>query len=49
MLNLDASPWMEQPQLIESKAVVVGGRRVYEFGMSFVLTRVKPDDGKEKK
>jgi len=49
MRNLDASPWMEQPQLIESKAVVVGGRRVYEFGMSFVLTRIKPDDGKEKK
>lgn len=49
MRNLDASPWMEQPQLIESKAVVVSGRRVYEFGMSFVLTRVKPDDGKEKK
>ncbi len=49
MRNLDASPWMEQPQLIESKAVVVGGRRVYEFGMTFVLTRIKPDDGKEKK
>lgn len=49
MRNLDASPWMEQPQLVESKAVVVGGRRVYEFGMSFVLTRIKPDDVKEKK
>ncbi len=49
MRNLDASPWLEQPQLIESKAVVVNGRRVYEFGMNFVLTRVKPDDGKGKK
>lgn len=49
MRNLDASPWMEQPQLVESKAVVAGGRRVYEFGMSFVLTRIKPDDGKGKK
>ncbi|MFN4326766.1 MAG: PilN domain-containing protein [Azonexus sp.] len=49
MRNLDASPWLEQPQLIESKAVVVNGRRVYEFGMNFVLTRVKPDDVKEKK
>ena len=49
MRNLDASPWLEQPQLIESKAVVVNGRRVYEFGMNFVLTRVKPDDGKGQK
>jgi type IV pilus assembly protein PilN len=49
MRNLDASPWMEQPQLIESKAVVSGGRRMYEFGMTFVLTRVGADDGKGKK
>ncbi|MBF1163683.1 MAG: PilN domain-containing protein [Dechloromonas agitata] len=49
MRNLEASPWLEQPQLVESKAVVVNGRRVYEFGMNFVLTRVKPDDVKEKK
>lgn len=49
MRNLDASPWLEAPQLIESKAVVVNGRRINEFGMNFVLTRVKPDDVKEKK
>ena len=41
--------WLEQPQLIESKAVVQNGRRINEFGMNFVLTRVKPEDGKEKK
>jgi type IV pilus assembly protein PilN len=49
MRNLEASPWLEQPQLIESKAVVQNGRRINEFGMNFVLTRVKPEDGKEKK
>lgn len=50
MRNLDASPWLESPQLLESKAVVVNGRRINEFGMTFVLTRVKPDDdGKGRK
>jgi len=50
MRNLEASPWLDQPQLIESKAVVVNGRRINEFGMNFVLTRVAPDDdGKGKK
>ncbi|MCL2524733.1 MAG: PilN domain-containing protein [Betaproteobacteria bacterium] len=49
MRNLDASSWLEQPRLIESKAVVLNGRRVNEFGMNFALTRVKPDDGEKKK
>ena len=49
MRNLEASPWLEAPQLIESKAVVVNGRRINEFGMNFILTRVKQEDGKEKK
>ena len=49
MRNLEASPWLEQPRLIETKAVVLNGRRINEFGMNFVLTRAKPDDGKEKK
>lgn len=49
MRNLDASPWLESPQLIESKAVVINGRRINEFGMTFILTRVKPEDGTVKK
>lgn len=49
MRNLDASPWLESPQLIESKAVVLNGRRINEFGMNFTLTRVKPEDEKVKK
>ncbi len=49
MRNLDASPWLEAPQLIESKAVILNGRRINEFGMNFVLTRVQAEDVKEKK
>lgn len=49
MRNLDSSQWLQSPQLIESKAIVVNGRRINEFGMTFILTRVKPEDGKVKK
>ncbi len=49
MSNLEASPWLEKPQLIEGKAIVVKRPRVYEFGMNFVMTRVKPDEGKGEK
>lgn len=49
MRNLEASPWLESPQLIETKASVLNGRRINEFGMNFVLTRVKPEDAKVKK
>jgi type IV pilus assembly protein PilN len=49
MRNLEASEWLENPQLIESKASVLNGRRINEFAMNVTLTRVKPDDGKVKK
>jgi len=49
MRNLEDSPWIENPQLVESKAVVLNGRRINEFAMFFTLTRAKPDDGKDKK
>lgn len=49
MRNLDTSPWLENPQLVESKAVVLNGRRINEFSMHFTLTRNMPDDGKAKK
>lgn len=39
MRNIDGSPWLENPRLIETKAVVVNGRRVNEFGMDFSLSR----------
>ena len=49
MRNLEASPWLERPQLIEVKATVLNGRRINEFGMNVTLTRVKPEEGKGNK
>ena len=49
MRNLEASPWLEAPQLIEVKASVLNGRRINEFAMNVTLTRVKPEaEGKKK-
>lgn len=48
MRNIDSSAWFDSAQLVESKAVVVNGRRSNEFVMSFGLTRAKPEDGKGK-
>ncbi|MDQ5877664.1 MAG: type pilus assembly protein PilN [Pseudomonadota bacterium] len=42
MRNLEASPWVEAPKLIEIKAVTVDKRRVSEFGLTAVITRVAP-------
>ena len=44
MRNLEASLWLERPVLIETKAVVLDGRRVNEFSMSFSLTRAAADE-----
>ncbi len=44
MRNLEASPWLERPELIEIKAVVVDKRRLNEFGMNVYLTRVRTQD-----
>lgn len=50
MRNLDASPWLEKPELMETKAVTVDKRRLYEFGLNITLTRGKPEEAaKEKK
>jgi len=49
MRNLEASPWLESPQLVEVKAIVLNGRRSNEFAMNVALTRVKADDGKVNK
>ena len=42
MRNLEASPWLENPQLIEVKAAILNGRRSNEFAMNFMLTRSQP-------
>lgn len=46
MRNIESSPWLERPQLVESKATIVNGRRSNEFVLNFLLTRVKSEDGK---
>ena len=40
MRNIDSSPWLERPQLIEVKAANVEKRRVSEFDMNLSLKRV---------
>ncbi len=37
MRNIEASPWLERPNLIEIKAVVVDKRRLNEFNMDLFL------------
>lgn len=50
MRNLDASPWMERPELLEIKAATVDKRRLNEFNLFITLTRAQPEDpGKGKK
>lgn len=39
MRNIEASPWLEKPQLVEIKAVSVDKRRLNEFNMNVTLTR----------
>ena len=49
MRNIEASPHLQDPQLIETKAAMVNGRRINEFAMSFVITRAQVDSGGKKK
>lgn len=44
MRNLDASPWLENPQLVEIKAVTVDKRRLNEFSMNVTIRREPPAD-----
>jgi len=47
MRNFEASPWLEKPQLVEIKAVMVDKRRLNEFSMNVFLRReAAPDAGK---
>ena len=46
MRNIDASPYLGNPNLIEIKAVTVNTQRANEFILDFLIKRVKADDGK---
>ena len=39
MRNIEASPWLEKPQLVEIKAVLVEKRRLNEFSLSALIKR----------
>jgi type IV pilus assembly protein PilN len=43
MRNLEASPWLESPNLVEIKAIVQGTTRSSEFTLIVGLTRAQPD------
>ena len=48
MRNIEASPWLEKPVLIEIKAVIVDKRRLNEFVMNAALKREQTQDGGKK-
>lgn len=48
MRNVEASPWLEKPLLIEIKAVMVDKRRLNEFNMNAFLKRAPAEDGGKK-
>ena len=41
MRNIESSPWLSSPQLIEIKAARVAGKRLSEFNMNLQLKRVQ--------
>ena len=45
MRNIEASPYLENPNLIEIKAVTVNSQRANEFSLDFALKRPKADVG----
>lgn len=47
MRNLEASPVMERPDLLEIKSAAVGNRRMSEFNLNVFITRQTTDDSKK--
>ena len=48
MRNIEASPWLENPRLIEIKAVQVDKRRLNEFSLEAALKRAPLEEGGKK-
>ncbi len=48
MRNIEASPWMEKPVLIEIKATTVEKRRMSEFSLSAVMKRAQKQEANKK-
>lgn len=49
MRNLEASPLLERPDLVEIKAANVGNRRLNEFNLNVFITRQTTEDDKKGK
>ncbi|ATE61268.1 PilN domain-containing protein [Thauera sinica] len=49
MRNVDASPFLEQPALVEVKAATVNNRRVSEFTLGVSIEQPKQDDAAQNK
>jgi type IV pilus assembly protein PilN len=43
MRNFEASPWLEDPRLVEIKAVKVGNANLNEFNLNIKVTRPKDE------
>jgi type IV pilus assembly protein PilN len=43
MRNFEASPWLEDPRLVEIKAVKLGNANLNEFNVNVRLTRAKEE------
>ena len=41
MRNIDASPWLERPELVEIRATNVSNKRISEFNINFSLKRTQ--------
>lgn len=46
MRNLDGSPFLADPQLVQTKAAIVGKRRVSEYSLNVSLERPKVEEDK---
>jgi len=46
MRNLEASPLLERPELVEIKAATIGNRRLNEFNLNVFITRQTTEDEK---
>jgi type IV pilus assembly protein PilN len=44
MRNIQASPYLENPELVEIKAVTLNSQRANEFSLNFTVKRAKQED-----
>lgn len=47
MRNIEASPWLANPGLVEIKASTVDKRRISEFNLNFSLKRTQTEESKD--